>query len=297
MTGDSILKGIALRLLAVALLATMGALVKLAEQHGAGLIETMFFRQLCALPIVILWLWRTDGIGTVRTQRFGAHARRAAAGLIGMTATFGSLHLLPLAEATTFQFTAPLFATLLGALWLREPTGWHRWGAVVAGFVGILIIVQPGGHTIPVAGAAVGLASAFMIAVISVLLRQIGRTESAGTTVFWFSLLSLPPLLPFWLADLRPHALGTWAMLVGIGVVGGAGQIALTAALRHAPISIVVPMDYSALLWATLLGFLLFGQLPSDTTWIGAPILIASGIYIAWREHRRRLAAVPQSSG
>ncbi|PCD03549.1 EamA family transporter [Sphingomonas spermidinifaciens] len=300
MTGDSILRGIALRLLAVALLATMGALVKLAETRGAGLIESMFFRQLWALPVVILWLWQTDGVCTIRTQRFRAHAGRTAAGLVGMTATFGVLHLLPLAEATTFQFTAPLFATLLGALWLREPTGIHRWSAVAAGFVGVLIIVQPGGHAIPLAGAAVGLASGFMIAVISVLLRQIGRTESAGTTVFWFSALSVPPLGLLWLTDLRAHPAEIWAILIAIGLIGGAGQIALTAALRHAPVSVVVPMDYSALLWATLLGWLIFGQFPSPGTWIGAPILIGCGIYIAVREHRRRLDSAPavaQSSG
>jgi drug/metabolite transporter (DMT)-like permease len=299
-TGDSILKGIGLRLLAAALMATMGALIKLAETLGAGLADTMFFRQLCALPIVTLYLWRTDGLGAVRTQRFGAHVGRTAAGLVGMLFTFGSIHLLPLAEATTFQFTAPLFATLLGALWLREPTGVHRWAAVAVGFAAIVIIAEPGGHVIPATSAAVGLMAGFMIAFTSVLLRQIGRTEGAGTTVFWFSALSVPPLGVFWLTDLRVHPPMVWAVLVAIGTVGGAGQIALTAALRHGPVSVIVPMDYSSLLWATLFGWLLFDQFPSGSTWIGAPILIGSGIYIALREHRRRIdsaPALPQSSG
>ncbi len=300
MTGDSILKGIGLRILAAALRATMGALIKLAEMLGAGLADTMFFRQLCALPVVTFYLWRTVGLGAVRTQRFPAHLGRTAAGLVGMCFTFGSIHLLPLAEATTFQFTAPLFATLLGAVWLREPTGIHRWAAVAVGFAAIVIIAEPGGHSIPLASAGVGLMAGFMIAVTSVLLRQIGRTEGAGTTVFWFSALSVPPLLLFWLTDLRAHPAMVWAILAAIGVVGGMGQIALTAALRHGPVSVIVPMDYSSLLWATALGWLLFDQFPSRSTWIGAPILIGSGIYIAWREHRRRLSstpAVPQSSG
>jgi drug/metabolite transporter (DMT)-like permease len=299
-TGDSILKGIGLRLLAAALMATMGALIKLAETLGAGLADTMFFRQLCALPIVTLYLWQTDGLGAVRTQRFGAHVGRTAAGLVGMCFTFGSIHLLPLAEATTFQFTAPLFATLLGALWLREPTGVHRWAAVAVGFAAIVVIAEPGGHVIPPFSAAVGLMAGFMIAFTSVLLRQIGRTEGAGTTVFWFSALSVPPLALFWLTDLRAHPPMVWAILVAIGTVGGAGQIALTAALRHGPVSVIVPMDYSSLLWATLFGWLLFDQFPSGSTWIGAPILIGSGIYIALREHRRRIdsaPALPQSSG
>ncbi|MEZ0497752.1 DMT family transporter [Sphingomonas sp. IW22] len=291
MSTDRILTGIGLRLLAVALLGTMAALVKLAEARGAALGETMFFRQLCALPIVLGWLTATGNLKSVRTKRFSAHLGRTAAGLLGMTATFGSIHLLPLAEATSFQFAAPIFATLLGALWLREPTGVHRWSAVLMGFAGILIIAQPGGHGVPLTGAAVGLAAAFMIAVISILLRQIGRTESAGATVFWFSLLSVPPLGVAWLLDFRAHDAATWALLAAVGAVGGAGQIALTAALRHAPVSVVVPMDYSALIWATLFGWLLFDQLPSDTTWIGAPLLIGSGLYIALREHRLRKAA------
>lgn len=293
MREERILTGIGLRLVAILLLGTMGALIKLGETRGAGLVEMMFFRQLCALPVVVGWLAATGTLGGIRTQRLGAHARRTAAGLIGMAATFGSLHLLPLAEATTLQFTAPLFATLLGALWLREPTGIHRWAAVLVGFAGILVITRPGGAAIPLTGALVGLFSAFMIAVISVLLRQIGRTESAGTTVFWFSAMSVPPLALWWLLDYRDHDLGTWAVLVAIGLAGGAGQIALTAALRFAPIAVIVPMDYSSLAWATLYGWLLFGQVPSDSVWIGAPLLIASGGYIAWREQRRRVARAP----
>jgi drug/metabolite transporter (DMT)-like permease len=288
---DRILTGIGLRLLSVLFLGTMAALIKLAEARGAGLFETMFFRQLMALPIVIGFLSATGDLASIRTRRLSAHVTRTLAGLLGMSATFGSIHLLPLAEATTLQFAAPLFATMLGALWLREPTGWHRWGAVALGFVGILIVTQPGGHSVPLFGAMVGIASAFMIGVISVLLRQIGRTESAGATVFWFSLLSVPPLGILWLMDLRPHDPSTWALLMAIGCVGGAGQIALTASLRHAPVSVVVPMDYSSLMWATLYGWLLFGQIPGVSTWLGAPLLIGSGLYIAAREHRLRKAA------
>jgi drug/metabolite transporter (DMT)-like permease len=130
------------------------------------------------------------------------------------------------------------------------------------------------------------VAAAFMVAVISIQLRQIGRTESAGTTVFWFSVMTAVPLGALWLFDIRAHDLVTWAILAGIGIVGGVGQIALTAALRYAPVSTAVPMDYSSLIWATLYGWLIFGVWPTPYTWLGAPVIIASGLYIAWREHR-----------
>ncbi|RYD68268.1 MAG: DMT family transporter [Sphingomonadales bacterium] len=287
MSSDRIYAGLALRLFAILCLSTMAALIKLAEAHGAGLAEILFFRQACAVPMVMAWLAMGPGLRTIGTTRFGAHVTRTAIGLLGMVFNFGAVLLLPLAEATTLQYTVPIFATILGALVLREGVGRHRWAAVAIGFGGVLILAQPGGGHFPLIGTAVGLVAALFVAIISILLRQLGKTESTGTTVFWFSLLSLPPLAVAYAFDLRAHDFTTWAILIGIGLVGGLGQLGLTGALRLAPVSTVVPMDYSSLIWATLYGWLLFGVLPTSTTWIGAPVIIASGLYIVWREHRR----------
>lgn len=292
---DRVFKGIALRLFAIACLSTMSALIKLAEAHGASLVETMFHRQLWAVPLVTTWIAMGPGLASIRTSRFRAHLGRAAVGLTGMVFTFGAVLLLPLAEATTLQFTVPIFATILGALVLKEATGWHRWAAVVVGFVGVLIVAQPGSGHFPLYGAVVGLLAALFVAIVAILLRQIGRTEGTGTTVFWFSVLSLPPLGLVYAFQLQPHDALTWAILVGIGLVGGVGQLALTGSLRFAPVSSVVPMDYSGLVWATLYGWLFFGVLPTPYTWIGAPVIIASGLYIVWRERVRRV--IPTASG
>jgi drug/metabolite transporter (DMT)-like permease len=294
---DRIITGLLLRLFAIACLSTMSALIKLAETRGATLVETMFHRQFWAVPLVAAWIAAGPGLGSIRTARFGAHVTRTAVGLTGMVFTFGAVLLLPLAEATTFQFTVPIFATLLGALVLKEPTGWHRWGAVIIGFLGVLVVAQPGSGHFPLHGAVVGLLAALFVAIVAILLRQIGRTESAGTTVFWFSVLSLPPLGLLYAFQLQPHDALTWAILVGIGLVGGVGQLALTGSLRFAPVSSVVPMDYSGLVWATLYGWLLFGVLPTRYTWLGAPVIIASGLYIVWRERVRRVTpSAPQIS-
>jgi drug/metabolite transporter (DMT)-like permease len=284
--GDRILKGLALRLFAIAALATMSALVKLAEARGAHLAESMFYRQLCAVPVVTAWIACGPGLASIRTQRFAAHVVRTAVGTTGMVFTFGSVLLLPLAEATTLSFTVPIFATILGALVLHEKTGRHRWGAVLAGFAGVLVVTLPQGSHFPLYGAVVGLLAALFVAIVSILLRQIGKTESAGTTVFWFSLLSLPPLGLAYAFVAQPHDAATWAILIGTGLVGAVGQLALTASLRYAPVSAVVPMDYSSLVWGTLFGWLLFGSWPGLATWIGAPIIVASGLYIVAREHR-----------
>lgn len=275
-----------LRLFAIACLASMSALVKLAELRGTDLLEIMFCRQFLALPPVLAWVAIGPGFASLKTARLGAHATRTLYGLIGMVATFGALILLPLAVAATLQFTVPIFATILATLLLKEVAGIHRWSAVVVGFVGVLVVVRPGGGEIPLLGGAVGLIAAFMVALISIQLRTLGRTEPAATTVFWFSLLSslvLAITLPF---VIQAHDLLTWTILAGIGVIGGIGQMALTASLRWAPVSTVVPMDYSSLIWATLYGWLLFGALPGAGIWLGAPLIIASGLYIVWREHK-----------
>jgi drug/metabolite transporter (DMT)-like permease len=286
---DRIFTGLGLRLFAILCMSTMSALIKLAETRGATLVETMFHRQLWAVPLVTAWIAMGPGLGSVRTTRFKAHLSRTAVGLTGMVFTFGAVLLLPLAEATTFQFTVPIFATLLGALVLKETTGWHRWGAVIVGFLGVLVVAQPGSTHISLFGAVVGLLAGLFVAIVAILLRQIGRTESAGTTVFWFSVLSLPPLGIAYAFQLQAHDLGTWAILISIGLVGGVGQLALTGSLRFAPVSVVVPMDYSSLVWGTLYGWLLFAAWPTPYTWLGAPVIIASGLYIVWRERVRKV--------
>lgn len=287
MPAERILTGIGLRLLAIFLLSGMTALVKLTVARGATLPETMFFRQLASLPIVLAFVAAGPGLASLRTQRFGAHLRRAAVGTVGMVFTFGSVLLLPLAEATVLSFTVPIFATIMGALFLSERVGVHRWGAVIIGFLGVLIVAQPSGGHFPLVGTVVGLLAALFVALVAILLRQIGQTEPTGTTVFWFATLSLVPLSIAYAVVARAHDPLTWALLIATGLVGGMGQLALTGAVRFAPVSAVVPMDYSGLIWATLFGWTLFGALPTAWTWIGAPVIIGSGLYIAWRERRR----------
>jgi drug/metabolite transporter (DMT)-like permease len=278
-----------LRLFGVSCLAIMTVLIKLAGESHIATSEMMFWRQAFAVPVVLAFILATAGLGSLRTQRFSLHASRTVIGLITMTLTFTSYLILPLAEATTFSFTTPIFATILSAIVLRERTGLHRWGAVIAGFIGVLIVVQPGSSHIPPVGVAVGLTSAFLIGGMSLLIRQLGKTEAAATTVFYFSASSVPLLAPFLYWSGTAHDAQGWLLLVSIGVIGGIGQIAFTASLRFAAVSTVVAMDYISLLWSTIFGWWIWDHLPSTATWFGAPIIVFSGLYIAWREHRLRL--------
>ena len=218
-------------------------------------------------------------------------------GMTGMFFTFGAPLLLPLAEATTLGFTTPIFAVILSGLVLKEHVGPVRWLAVALGFAGVLVIAQPGSSHIPPLGAAVGLMAGLMVAIISIQVRDLGLTEESLSIVFWFAALSSPVLalgLPFYMTHHTPLQ---WGLLLLGGVLGCVGQILLTAALRFGQVASVVVMDYSSLVWATLYGWLLWDHLPPASTWLGAPLIIAAGLVVVWREHLPAQALSPATTG
>jgi drug/metabolite transporter (DMT)-like permease len=264
----------------------MFALVKLVSTRGVNVVESLFYRQcgsaLCATGLVALG----PGFASLRTRRVWAHVGRMALGLGAMGLNFLAFILLPLAEATTIGFSVPIFSVVLAAIVLGEPTGKWRWSAVAAGFAGVLLTVQPGRGDVPLLGASVALVAALMTASVTIVIRRLGATERAATTVFWFAVSSLVPLALAMLVFARSHDPVTWMLLAGMGLAGGLAQLTLTGALRLAPVALVMPMDYTSLLWALLLGSWIFGELPTPWIWIGAPVIIASGLVIVWREHR-----------
>ena len=201
------LAGIALRLLTALLLAIMFALVKLAGTRGVNVVESLFYRQcgsaLCAAGIVAAG----PGLSSLRTRRVWAHVGRMALGLSAMALNFLAFILLPLAVATTIGFSVPIFSVVLAALMLGEPTGKWRWGAVAAGFAGVLLIVQPGSGDVPLVGASVALAAALLTAWVTIVIRRLGATERSTTTVFWFAVSSLVPLGLLMLRFAGPHPL------------------------------------------------------------------------------------------
>jgi len=277
---------LALRLAAIAAIATMALLVKLSADAGIHLVETLFWRQAIGIPLIIGWLAARGHLDQLRTSRPGAHAVRAGYGIVGMALNFGAITLMPLAEATTLSFTAPIFAVLLSIVLLHEKVGIWRWAAVLLGFAGVLVIAQPGRGDLPLLGASVGLGGAFMIALISIQIADLNRTERPITIVFWFATISTVALLIPALVFGTTHDFDGWLLLVATGVSGSIGQLLLTASLRYGKIASVIVMDYSALIWATLYGWLVWNTLPPTSTWLGAPLVIGAGVLIGWRERR-----------
>ncbi len=278
--------GIALRIGAATSFAFMAAAIKLGHETGIHLVELAFYRFVFGLPPLIVWMALTGNFGAWRTQRPILHISRGFLGLGTMVVAFSALAYLPLAEATTIGFVAPLFSVLLSALILGEQVGRYRWTAVAIGFLGVLIVMQPGGGALSPFGLTLALLAALGVASVTITIRAMGRTESAPTTVLWFTgfaIVAIGAFMPFFA---RAHDAREWAILGAIGLAGGVGQLFLTSSLRAAPVSVVVPFDYTQLLWAVLLGWLLWDTRPPAATWIGAAIIIASGLYTLYREHR-----------
>ncbi len=281
---DRVMLGIGLRLAAMIMLAIMFVFVKLASENSVHVVESLFWRQLAGLPAVALWLWWNDDFASVRTNRPGTHALRMALGLSAMYLNFLAMTLLPFAQATTIGFATPIFATLFAAILLGEPTGRYRFGAVGLGFIGVVIVMRPSGEIV-LSSSLIALTGAIITAAVSIQLRRMSRTESTGAIVFWFSLFSLLPLGVGMLFYSGSHIPLVWIYLFGLSVAGAIAQILLTSAMRHAPVAVILTMDYSSLIWAILFGILIFGDAADVGVWIGAPIIISAGLLIAWREH------------
>ena len=283
------LLALGVRLLTAAALATMAMLVKLAGEHGAHLIELIFWRQLLAAVLLGAGLGLTGRLALLRTRRLGAHARRAATGLLGMLFTYGAVLLLPLAEATTLSFTAPIFAVLIAMVLFREKIGPYRWAAVAIGFAGVLVVMQPGGTAhegVTLAGVVVGLIAPLMVALISFQIQDLNTTENPWSIVFWFAALSAPVAalaLPFVMVAHDPQ---TWGIILAMALMGACAQMLLTTSLRFGSAAVILLMDYTALLWASFYGYAVFERAPPASLWLGAPLIIGAGVLIAWRERQ-----------
>ena len=290
--------GMALRAAAALSFSLMYALMKWAatlEPVSAG--EMVFYRSLFGLPVVLFWvLSAKGGLASLSTRRPMVHVWRCALGVTGILLIFQGLKLLPLADATTIGFTAPIFATLLSILFLKEKVGRHRWTAVVLGFLGVLVMVRPGAEGAPpLAGLLFALGGAFVAAAVTVTLRQLGKTESATAIVFWFFVACATVGGGLTLIDGHSHTWPVLAILAAGGLAGGLAQLLMTTSLQHAPVSALAPLDYLQMVGAVVLGWLLLSDAPTATTLAGAALIVGSGLYTAWRERVLHREITPPS--
>lgn len=272
---------------AMLLFTVLDAMVKYLAARGYSTWQLVFCRSLFSFVVILPLVGAQGGRRALVTQRPLDHLFRGAVGMAALWCWFYAYRNIPLADAYALSFSAPLFMTALSVPMLGEPVGRHRWSAVLVGLVGVLIMVQPGGGVFDVSTLVV-LLSAFLYALAIILLRGLGATETTLGTVFYFTLFcTLVSALSLPLTGRLPQSAGDAGLLVAIGLLGGVAQLLLTEAYRSAPVALVAPFDYSAMLWAVLLGMAVFGERPGWPVLSGAAVVIASGLYILHRESAR----------
>ncbi len=293
----NLIRGILAVIAAGFLFTTSHAVIKL-QAGDFGIFQLMFFRSFFAFIPLAPLLFR-DGIASLRTRRPGLHAIRSICGLVSMLGFLYALGFLELADITAINFTMPLFVTALSVPLLGEQVGWRRWTAVVVGFTGVLLIVRPD-RSILDAANLIALFGAFLYAVAVICMRRLGTTERSATTAFFFqaacALVGAIGMIFEW----RTPEGVEWVFLIMIGILGGIAQLLMTAAYRLAPAAVAAPFDYTALIWAAGLGYLLWGDVPTREVATGAALIVGSGLFIFYREAVlfglwRRLPAIKPS--
>lgn len=242
-------------------------------------LQIAFLRNLLAMPLAALIVLGTGGAGGFRTYSPGIHAARGFLVLLATLAFFGSLRTLSLAEGTTLLFTAPAMITVLAALFLRERVSATAWASVALGFVGVLIVIRPGMEAFR-PGSVMALTGAFLYAVLMIGVRWVDARDGLWTMMFWMTVFGAAFGSLSLFGDWPPMRAADMGLFAIMAVVGTGGAAFVSQAFRIAPASLVAPFDYTALLWATLTGWLVWGSVPGWPVYAGAAVIVASGILL-----------------
>ncbi len=294
-------RAIALKIAAVFLFMVMAALIKVASDDvPPG--QAVFFRSLFAMPVIGLWLWQSghlhDGL---KANNILGHVWRGLFGTTAMGLTFAGLALLPLPEVTAIGYATPMFTVIFAAMFLGERVRLIRVSAVALGLIGVMIVLAPrlsmdqSYSSVATLGALMVLAASILRAMVQIHVRRLVQTDSTSAIVFYFSLTAIcVSLLSLPLGWIIPTPSLAWtlpgvevfALIICAGLIGGVAQIMVTASYRFGTASMLAPFDYSSMIFATLIGWLVFSEIPTPAILIGAALVIAGGVLIIWRERQ-----------
>jgi drug/metabolite transporter (DMT)-like permease len=233
------------------------------------------------------------GLGVFRTKRLHDHLFRNVSQATAQTFVVVAMSTMPLASVVAITFSAPLFATIAAMVVLKESVGPVRWGALTVGFLGVLVVTAPGVDTFQV-GSLFAIANAVLFGTVAVGVRRMAATESTSTLIMHQMVMLtvfFAAFLPFgWMT---PTTARDWTALIANGIANFIGQYLWTRALHLAPASAVAPFNYFSLVWATVLGFLVWGDVPSATLLMGSAVVVGSGMFLLWHEAQRRKSTGP----
>ena len=277
--------GIVLMMMGLALFTGGEAVVKtLAPKYDVT--QIVWSRYVFHALVTFVLFSRSGIFKLAKTTRPWLHISRSALMLTATSLFFLALGYMPLADAVAIHFIAPILITAFSIPILKEQVGWRRWAAIFVGFIGALIIIRPGGGGTHWA-ALLPLGSAVCYAIYQILTRIASKTDSTQTSLFWTSVFGVGVtslFVPFvWITPTPIE----WLLMAGLGGMYGVGHYLLIRGLEMAPASRLSPFLYTQIIWATLFGVIFFGQFPDGLTIAGAAVVIASGLYIWWRESAR----------
>ena len=278
--------------LAILCIIASGAVFNCANAGSKWLVDTypvgevLFSRALIALVSMAIFILPSTGLIVFRTTRLRAHGMRACSQVGSQTMLLIAFSMMPLAGATAIMFSSPIFSTLASSYFLNERVGAVRWAVLLIGFLGVLVIAQPGADSFQI-GALFALGNAVLFGTVVAGVRGMSSTESTETLIMYqLSLLTLAYALFLPFGFVMPTGFDALVM-IGSGIGNGAAQYLWTRAIHLAPTSAVVPFQYIQLVWAMLLGFAIWGDLPTAGLLIGSAIVIASGLFLFWHETRK----------
>lgn len=274
--------GIGFGVLAFLLFSSMDMMVKLLSA-GYPIHQMLFFNALFSLLPIGIVVWRAGGLSKLRTERPVAHLMRASFAMAASFAAMTAFSLMPMADVYAILFATPLLVTALSVPFLGEQVGWRRWSAIIVGFIGVMIMLDPGQSTVGL-GSIAALAAALAASCSVVMVRKLSATESTGSIALYSNLLVALVMGIWFLVDRRPMPLEDIALAAAAGMAGGCALLALISAYRRAAAAIIAPFQYSQMIWGVVFGFVVFGDLPTAGVVIGSGIVIASGLFIIHRE-------------
>ena len=259
----------------------------------------VFLRGVTSAPLLAVYMLVRDR-KAFRVKFPKDHLLRAAIGLLMLFSIGESFRELQLADAYAIFFAAPLLITILSGPILGEKAGPFRLGAAAVGFIGVLVVLQPGaGSQLISYGSVMALICVVSYSFMALLLRRMGHHDSTVAISFWFIALVGIGAGLLSLLSWKPIQWEHWPWLMLLGITGTLGQLMLTGAFKRASVAVIAPIDYTHMIWAVIYGYIFWGHLPGTMTWVGTAIIVGSGLFIIFREHRiqrRRKVAVAACS-
>lgn len=292
MTDDAMQKsgnlaGITYMMLAIFMLSTMDAVAKWLVEADYSVFQILFVRGCLNMAMLFIAMPFLGGINLLRTQRAGAHAVRVGFGVLAPFLFFTALISMPLAETTVVFFISPFVMTALSVPLFKEQVGLHRWGAILVGFAGVVYVAQPTSELFNPAVLFV-LGGSLSYSFLMLSSRWLGKTESTFAIIFYGNLgaaIVMAFFLPFVWKEMSFADLGVVGLMA---ILSLAGNVFILKAFMKADVGVITPFEYTGLLWAVLLGFIFFEEIPTSNVWVGMSIIAASGLYLVYRENRKR---------